>query len=293
MLLFSAYGRYFSPLSFTFVAVVLGFGSTSSYAQSPKVMAPHQPVAPKLEPRRTEYMLPVRQSAIGGLWMTGANNKASLYLKNGLKTDTITVTPILYLSNGGRYALPAVTLEPSGTSIVDINEGLAKQGIAPYGQLYGYAELEYQWPWAAVTASIRNVDQVNSLIFIYALQQLPAVLAQDAAPEGMQTVHSFEGGWWKHEKNVSAFLALANVSERVVNANVRTTDGQNTPLATYSLTISPHSTKMLTLNELLSTKSDVGGVYVSYDGPDHALAINGGLVDQAVGYSAHLWLLLE
>jgi hypothetical protein len=61
-------------------------------------------------------------------------------------------------------------------------------------------------------------------------------------------------------------------------------------LENYQFTISPHGTKLLTLTELQSTASDVGGVYVTHDGPDRALAINGGLVDQSVGYSAHLWM---
>ena len=68
--------------------------------------------------------------------------KAALYLKNGLKTDPITVTPVLYLSNGQRYPLPPVTLEPSGTAVVDIGQGLASVGIAPYATLCGYAEID-------------------------------------------------------------------------------------------------------------------------------------------------------
>ena len=78
--------------------------------------------------------------------MIDANTKASLYLKNGLKTSSLTVTPSLYLSNGVRYALSPVTLEPSGVAVVDINQGLAEHGIAPYARLYGYAEIDYQWP---------------------------------------------------------------------------------------------------------------------------------------------------
>jgi hypothetical protein len=273
-------------------SLVLSFlCGASAAAQQPKVLAPHVPVAPKLEKRFKWNKPSVRQSAVGGLWMTSANMKSSLYLKNGLKTDPLTVTPILYLSNGVRYPLPAVTLEPSGTAIVDINQGLASQGIAPYAQLSGYAEIEYQWPWATALATIRNVDQVNSLIFLYTLQQPPQDAPQAvAAASTTPTLHSFEGSWWKQEKNVSGFLALANVTGQPITATVRLTDRADAHLASYQFAISPHGTKMLTLTELLSTASDVGGVYVTHDGPDRALAINGGLVDQSVGYSAHLWM---
>jgi hypothetical protein len=97
--------------------------------------------------------------------MIGANFKASLYLTNGLKTDPLTVTPILYLSNGVPYALSPLKLEPSGTAIVDINQELANQGVAPYATLSGYAEVQYQWASAVLCAGVWNVDAVHSLIF--------------------------------------------------------------------------------------------------------------------------------
>jgi hypothetical protein len=45
------------------------------------------------------------RSIVGGFWMIDANFKSSIYLKNDLKIAPLTVTPILYLSNGKRYAL--------------------------------------------------------------------------------------------------------------------------------------------------------------------------------------------
>ena len=81
------------------------FGASAA-AQQPKVLAPHVPVAPKLEKRFKWNKPSVRQSAVGGLWMTSANMKSSLYLKNGLKTDPLTVTPILYLSKGSVIRFP-------------------------------------------------------------------------------------------------------------------------------------------------------------------------------------------
>jgi hypothetical protein len=223
--------------------------------------------------------------------MTDANMKASLYLKNTMKTNALTVTPSFYLSNGVRYTAPPVTLEPSGTAIIDVNQALAQQGIAPYASLYGYAEIEYQWPWAPVTASIRNVDALNSLIFVYPLQQPPQVVDAGNGSTNPPSNHVLEGLWWKHEKDVSGFLGLANVTGQAINATVRVTDTAEAQLAEYHVTISPHGTKMITLGELKSAASSTGGVYVSHDGDEHGLAISGGLRDQAVGYSARLPLL--
>jgi hypothetical protein len=45
---------------------------------------------------------------VGGLWMTDANFKSAIYIRNIVETDPITVTPILHLSNGVKYTLPKV-----------------------------------------------------------------------------------------------------------------------------------------------------------------------------------------
>jgi hypothetical protein len=230
------------------------------------------------------------QSATGGLWMTDANWKAALYLKSGLKTDPVTVTPVLYLSNGQRYPLSPVTLEPSGTAIVDIGQALQSVGIAPYATLCGYAEIEYQWPWAAVSATVKNVDVVNSLIFIFALQPSADWHPEDVDSMPATLPTSFEGLWWKQEGNVSGFLALSNVTGQEIHAAVRLTDQSDAQLASYEVTISPHGTQMLALDELETAVGNTGGVYLTHDGPERGLDINGGLEDKAAGYSAHLWM---
>jgi len=257
-------------------------------AQQPKVLAPHRPLGQRLEKRLPVSKPMARQSATGGLWMTDANWEAALHLRNRLKTDPITVTPVLYLSNGQRYPLSSVTLEPSGTAIVDIGKGLESIGIAPYATLCGYAEIEYQWAWAAVTATVKNVDVVNSLIFIFGLQPSPDWHPEHMASMPARLPTSFEALWWKHEKDVSGFVALSNVTGQPIHATVRLTDNSDGQLASYQVTISPHGTKMLTLDQLKTTASDLGGVYLTHDGPERGLDINGGLQDPGVGYSAHL-----
>jgi hypothetical protein len=224
--------------------------------------------------------------------MTGPNMKSALYLKNTLKTDPLTVTPSIYLANGVRYTFPPVTLAPSGTAVVDINQSLGQQGVASYAELYGYAEIEYQWPWAPVTATVRNVDAVNSLIFMYPLQQPPEAFPRHAsAPTGQPAAYELEGLWWKQEKGVSGFIALANVTGQEVNADVRVTDNTDSQISSHHVTVSPHGTKMLLVDELKTTTGQTGGVYLSHDGDEHALAVSGGLRDPAVGYSARLPLL--
>jgi hypothetical protein len=279
--------RLNSRILLTALALSLSFGPTAA-AQQPKVLAPHVPVAPKIQKPFPWAKPKAQQSAAGGLWMTGPNMKSSLYLRSDLKTDPLTVTPVIYLSNGVRYPLPPVTLAPTGTAIVDIGQALDAQGVAPYATLYGYVEIDYQWPWPALCATIKNVDALHSLVFTSFLQRLPGAFP----PSAIQTpTHSFEGLWWKQEPSVSGFLALVNLGSQSVNATVTVTDGNNAPLGSYQLTIAPNLTKMIDLAEIKSSASNVGGLYLTHDGPEHSLAINGGLSDDAVGYSAHLSLM--
>lgn len=130
---------------------------------------------------------------------------------------------------------------------------------------------------------MRNVDLVHSLIFIYNLQ--PPV---EGVAKGTET-HYFEGMWWKQEANVGGFVGLSNVTDRPVNANVQVS-GANHNLANHAVTVSPHGTKMIELNELLSATSSAGGITIAHDGPMNGLATNGGLQDEATGYSAHLYI---
>ncbi|MGB8472554.1 MAG: hypothetical protein WCE61_00560, partial [Candidatus Acidiferrum sp.] len=268
-------------------AAILLFAVDCS-AQQPKVLAPHRSLAPRLEKQLPVGKPMARQSATGGLWMTDADWKAALYLKSGLKTGPITVTPTLYLSNGQRYPLSPVTLEPSGTAIVDIGHAFESVGIAPYATLCGYAEIEYQWPWAAVSATVKNVDVVNSLIYIFGLQPSPDWHPDHPESWPARLPSSFEGLWWKQEKDVSGFLALSNVTGQAIHATVRLTGKSDAQLASYQVTVSPHGTKMVTMDELKTAADDTGGIYLTHDGPERGLDINGGLQDKAPGYSARL-----
>lgn len=82
---------------FAFVVALV----SNSTAQHPKVLAPHRAVPPRIsENERQPLPLGTTGSMVGGPWITDANFKSSIYLKNVVTTDSITVTPILYLSNG-------------------------------------------------------------------------------------------------------------------------------------------------------------------------------------------------
>ena len=278
-----------SALASSFFCILVAFTvAPTCLGQQPKVMAPHKPIAPAIEKRYPIKGTDTNQSEVGGFWMTGPNMKATLTMRNGLKTDPLTVTPVLYLSNGVRYALPAVTLQPTGIAIVDINQGLAQQGVAPYATLSGYVELDYQWAWPIVCAMVKSVDAVHSVIFNYGMTaplNAPPSPGRIASP-GL--THNFEGMWWKQEANVTGFVALSNITEQTINATLKITDDKEGDIGDHTISVSPHGTKVVSLSELPTATSTVGGVYLTYTGPENGLVVNGALEDDAVGYSARL-----
>src|SRR5438270_9819279 len=105
--------------------------SLTSLAQVPRVLLPHKPVLPRLS-QSSKYDTPaVMRSMVGGLWMIDANFKSAIYIRNNVGISSLTVTPILYISNGTRYRLSEVKLEPLGTAVANINEALREKNIAP------------------------------------------------------------------------------------------------------------------------------------------------------------------
>jgi hypothetical protein len=228
------------------IILVVGVLRLTSFAQQPKVLAPHQPIPPRV-PKSQELPLPpaVPGSLVGGPWMIDANFKSTLYIKNVVETSSVTVTPILYLSNGAKFALPSVTLEPAGTATVDVNSGLQSLGIASFATLSGYVEIQYNWPWIPICAMIRNLDTVHSLVFVHTTQPLLTGAASGSA-------QTFEGMWWKQEANVTGFVALMNPSSQPITAAVQISDNQGTQLAAHSVTVSPNGTKVMSLQELQS-----------------------------------------
>jgi hypothetical protein len=258
----------------------------ASFAQQPKVLAPHKPIAPKVE-KPIKWLTPAMpRTMVGGLWMIDANFKSSIYLRNVVETDPVTVTPILYLSNGTKYTLPDVTVEPAGIAIISINDALQKKGISSWATLKGYVELQYTWPWDPFCATVRNVDVAHSLIFTYGLRPTLPLPLHILDPTPKIPTHTMEGMWWKQESNVTGFVALANLSSQPAQASVRVTDKQGKPLSEHNVTVSPHGMKMVALRELATLNDTQGGVRVVSSETTDNLVINGGLEDPAVGYSA-------
>jgi hypothetical protein len=182
----------FSTSALTFAIFV----SVTLFAQQPKVLAPHKPIPPLVLNPKPFPNPPTPQSMVGGLWMTDANFKSSIYLKNNVETDPITVTPILWLSNGKKLVLNEVKLDPAGVAVVSINQSLADHGIAFWATLSGYVEIQYTWPWNALCVTVEDIDVSHSLVHTYGLRASSPDTPLSVPPGSAQT-QIFAGLWWK------------------------------------------------------------------------------------------------
>ena len=216
-------------------------------------------------------------------------SESSIYLKNGLETSPLTVTPVLFLSNGARYGLDPVTLDPSGTSVISINDGLASQGVAPWGILSGYVEITYSWAWNPLCVSVTSVDPVHSTIFTTGFQ--PSVVSQMPvrAPKVVGGLNTVESLWWKPTADVTGFVALSNTSAQPADAKVKISTENSVQIGEQDVHLSPHGTKIVQLSAMQSFPvGATGGLQIQYTGPGNAMLLNGGLEDQTSGFSANL-----
>jgi hypothetical protein len=250
------------------VSVGLAMLCAASFAQQPKVLAPHKPIEPRAYPRQQPSQQVVRRSMVGGFWMIDPNRKATINITNGLAELPLTVTPILFLSNGNRYTLDPVTLEAAGTAVISINTALDKLGIASYALLSGYVEVEYDWAWDPLCLSVTSVDALHSVIFTNGFQPSlltnPPVRMSKKQLDGMNTT---EGLWWKEEAGVTGYVALSNISKEPIDAKVQTTDAKNKPLGTQTVQLSPNSTQIVQLADIQRLAvGSVGGLKIMYSG---------------------------
>jgi hypothetical protein len=276
-------------LSLSVLLVVTLVFTSTLVAQQPKLLAPHKPIPPRVEKPIPGLTPAMPRSMVGGLWMTDATFKSSIYLRNVVQTSSVTVTPILHLSNGAQYTLPDVTVRPAAVTIISINDELQKKGISPWAALSGYVELQYLWPWDPFCATVRNVDTAHSLIFTYPLRPaLPLPLLHILHPKPPNSAHTIEGMWWKQEKDVVGFVSVANLSAEPADATVEVTNSQAMPISRHKFNVSPHGMKFVKLPELQTDEGTQGGIRVTSSSIADKLIISGGLEDPRVGYSAQI-----
>lgn len=218
----------------------------------------------------------------GGFWRADHTFSPILYITNLLVTNSLQVTPVLYMADGTAYDLPAVTVNAAGVMRVSISDALrvAPAKIQPHISEFGSVGLRYQWHWQnAVSAIVQNLDSTRSLNFNYPLHTAMKMTMPPA------TIHK-QGLWWKEEPNVEASVNLVNVSAHPVSVRIDVLSASNDLRDSQRSVLAPNSATRVEL--ALPEEQKAGGVRVSYHGSDGDVAITGSLEDASIGYSAKI-----
>lgn len=262
---------------------------------SPQILSqvPKQSVQSKMSPsEQMNQMLKskplIPQGIDGGLWRVDHAFVSTLMLKNIVTIAPIKVTPILYMADGTEYDLPAVKLDAAGVAVISINNALndVPSKIQSHVSTYGSAGIRYQWLWSgAVTAEVRNGDDVRSLVYASHPHADTIKVNDPAATESQQTL---EGMWWKQDEYTKCFVTLTNASKNDINAVLQVFDSEANNTVEKNLQIHPHNTQFVDVTSLwaqLPYTEAQGGIRVSYTAPSDALIVEGGLEDDVKGYS--------
>src|SRR5713226_9291862 len=140
------------------------------------------------------------------LWRTDGGFVSTIRIKNVLVVAPMDVTPVLFMADGTPYMLSSVHVAVSGVATVNINDALAAapSSIASHISQFGSAALIYSYPSPGhVTAQMAAIDASRSLSYTFPF----------AEPMGDPMEQTLEGLWWRHDADVSGWIALSNVSD--------------------------------------------------------------------------------
>ena len=226
------------------------------------------------------------QEAAGGFWRTDRDFDSSLRIKNILLKQPLDVTPVVYMADGTEVDLPVVHLPAAGVASINIGRMLQGQTLGAHLSSYGTASVRYKWSWAAVLGTIQNTDEMESITFHSTLN---TNLTQLKDPSTASSTHILRGMWWAPHSAPSGFLSLSDVTNQPITAQVSLGNASGQTLSSKSVTVAPHGTNLLALQDLLGSGTDVdatGSVTITYTGAPGSLAASAGLENRAVGYSA-------
>src|SRR5579859_3346014 len=273
------------------------------------VTSSHQKGERRKVPDIKKYGPVVQQELDGAFWRTDAGFRATIRISNIVQTATINVTPVLFMSDGTEFVLPAVDLEPAGVATVNVNDALlhAPPDVASHLSSFGSAALRFQWPWAsAINGAIRSVDVPRSLTYSNPFQPSMATnarirerrsgakkgqsAAQKAADLSPQNV-TLEGLWWKRAPEDNGFVVLTNRFGAAVRARVKVLAGSNDQKLQTEVLLGPHQTQQVSLKQMfdsLPSGANSGGIRLQYEGVRDSITVTGGMENVAAGYSARI-----
>lgn len=208
-------------------------------------------------------------------WSVEDGFVSTIEMKNYHVDQPLTVTMVLYPLHGPEIILDPVTLNPSETRLININDTLAS-----YHKHFtvGAAELRYsQLTEGVFGANLTVLNVTKSLIYNFQFR-LPEMSAR------------LEGLFWFYDKHTDGFVAVQNTSDH----DVVVTPTLFAREYSYQLTqinLRPHQMELIQLrselHKLQLDDLDAGGIKLEAS-EEEAIVAGGGLANPAVGFSAPL-----
>jgi IPT/TIG domain len=222
-----------------------------------------------------------------GFWRTDGSFVSTIRVKNVLAVAPIDVTPVLFMADGTPHMLSSVHIAVSGVATVNVNDALAKvpSSIARHVSQFGSAALIYSYPSPGhVTAQVAAIDASRSLSYTY-----PFAASMNMPRHDSKQI--LEGLWWKHDSGVTGFVTLSNTTDQQQIALLTSVHPGNN-LNSQQVTLAPHSTQMLKLEDITTDASSpdnrAGGIRVEYEGSQGNILVTGALANESEGYSANM-----
>lgn len=194
-------------------------------------------------------------------------------MKNYRVDMALTVTPVLYPLGGRESILGSITLNPSETRVLNINEALAASGD-PARE--GAVELRYSNENEGILgANMTVLNESKSLIYNFLLRE-------------PQTTRQLEGLWWLMDSDTDAFVAVLNTSATATTVTP-TLYVKQRPYRLQAIQLASHEVKLINVRQELRNiglkKLTEGGIQLE-SSVEGALIAGGGLMNPTTGFSA-------
>ncbi len=253
------------------MAFLMALLLTSPFVLSPSLLRPGHAQTAKI--KKTEGA--VNFAIDAPYWSVEEGFISTIEMKNYRVDQSLTITPVLYPLHGREIALDPVTLKPSETRLINLNEALAAQHK---NFTIGSAEIRYSHTTESVFGANLTVLNVSkSLIYNF----------QFRMPDESTRL---EGLWWFYDQNTDGFVAVQNTSDAPIIATP-ILYAQERPYQLGQFHLQPHEMRLIELRKELRKLGleaiSEGGIRIESSKPGAVIA-GGGLVNPEIGFSAPL-----
>ena len=237
------------------------------------VNRPNSQASTQSDPASTQANATSTFTVYAPYWSTKPGFVSTIEMMNYRVDEPLTVRPVVYPLGGGEIALDPITLNPSETRLLNINEALAARGETV---TIGAAEIRYNHVTEAVFgANLTAVNVDKSLIY-------------SAPLHGPEDTEQLEGIWWFWDSGTDGFVAVQNAGAEKHYRDSHALCSRQ-PYRLDSLQLNPHEMKLINLRENLrgfGLEAATNGGIQLVSSVAGAVVAAGSLDNPAIGFSA-------